>query len=145
MEFLELTFTITLITIIVLLLITDLFFKAEVPTQTAYVLTAIVIAKVFNSPLLGQLGLGILTWCCLIAFHYFVWIKASRAIRNKIKSMTFHHKETSAKYGKIKSIDGELFISVNGGLYKFESLDGKQKIPGEKYQIRKEEAGCVFI
>jgi hypothetical protein len=145
MEFLELTFTITIIAIIVMLLITDLFFNADVPTHTAYVLTAIVIAKAFNTPLLSQLGTGILAWCCLIAFHYFVWIKASRVVRNKIRSMTYHHKETSVKYGKIKSIDGELFISVNGDLYKFESLDGKQKIPGEKYQIRKEEAGCLFI
>lgn len=145
MEFLELSLTITLIAIIVMLLITDLFFNADVPTHTAYVLTAIVIAKYFSAQLLHQLGTGILIWCCLIAFHYFVWIKTSRAIRTKIRSMTFQKKEPPPKYGKIKSIDGELFISVRGQLHKFESLDGQSKILGKTYKIEKEDVGRLFI
>lgn len=145
MEFLELSFTITLIGVIVMLLITDIFFNADVPTHTAYVLSAIVITKDFNISVPYQLAIGLLIWCCFIVFHHSVWKKAVEKIRTKIQFISFKNEEKPAKYGKIKSIDGEQFISVNGQLFKFESLDGQRKIPGKTYKIEKEEVGRLFI
>jgi hypothetical protein len=137
-----------LIVVSVFLILVDIFFASDIPTHIAYVLTTINIAKEIDMSFLYQATFAILIWFGLVAFHYFIWRNVLEKINDKFISPRKHIGGIDGlvgKIGTIKSIDGELFISVDEELYRFETIDGQKRKLGKTYKILKVESDILFI
>lgn len=128
----------TLLLIILLLIISDVIFCYEYPTQVAYILiTSLIIIKI-KPPVLTSILLAVIVWFALMVFHYTIWRKQIEKLHDKIISPRKHMggiEKFIGMEGKIKEVEGELFIEVGKEIYQFESKEKEEVKEGESHVV----------
>ena len=118
-----LTFTQTLLVVSAIMLIIDLFFMSDVPTQIAYVLLSYVVATQFEVPLLVMVLIGVITWIALVIFHYMIWRGVLEGISAKIAPANYQSgpQRLVGRRGVVREIEGRRLVYIEGELWVFES------------------------
>lgn len=138
MEILITNYYETLALVALLLIIIDIILSFEYPTHIAYVLLTLFCTLKIKAPLVTSMLLAVIIWFAFITFHYMVWRKQLEKIHDKIISPRKHVggiERVIGMNGKIKKIEGELFIEVEKEVYQFESVILKEIKEGESHKI----------
>ncbi len=126
----------SLLLIIFILILIDVFLSIEFPTHVAYILLTLLIVNEIDNTLLFKILLGVLLWFALVVFHYTIWRKMIERIHDRIVAPRKHIGGIEALIGKkgiIKEIEGTKFIFINEELYEFES--NKEILLEKEYRI----------
>ncbi len=142
---LEFSLTITLIAISVILLVVDIFLSSGVASQTGYLLLTITIVKGLELHPFYMIAAGVIIWGAFQLTDLLLWSRISKIIKAKYISPFIRKMNKTPMKGKVKSIDGRQYLSLNGQLYEFESTDGKPGKLGATYEIKKFENERVLI
>ncbi len=144
-EWWGLTFTQTLLVVSAILLIIDLFFLTDVPTQIAYVLLSVTVATQFEQPVLIQVLIGVVTWIALVIFHYMVWRTFLEGVARKIAPARYKSgpDRLVGRRGVVRHIEGRIMVSVEGELWAFEAVVPVQ--PGQTVEIAAQRDGYLIV
>lgn len=107
-----------------ILILVDIFFNSDIPTQLAYIILTFLFAKEIDLPILYQVLFGILIWVALVVFHYLVWRKAIEKINDKFIAPSKHVGGLEGFIGQegvIKEIEGKKFLFINDEVHQFET------------------------
>lgn len=137
-----------LIVFAIILILVDIFFASDIPTNIAYIILTFTITKEIDMPILYQILFGILIWVALVVFHYTIWRKVIEKINDKIIAPRKHIGGIEGFIGQIgiiKEVEGERFIFINDELHQFETETNKEITAGNKYEITNIKSNKLII
>jgi hypothetical protein len=146
MDILGMTINDILILSVIILIIIDIFFNSDIPTQIAYVVLSFTIVKLIDMPILYQILFGVLIWIVLVVFHYLIWRQVIEKINDKFIAPSKHKGGIDGFVGQegvIREIEGEKFIYITDELHQFKT-DKKIEV-GKKYIILNTKSNKLII
>ena len=147
-EVLEIPFAEFALYLAVFFLFIDFFLTKFFPSHIAYILIALGSAAEHAESALHQVVIGIVVWGILILFHMVLWRKMLHYINDKWlmpQPDNTQHKDLAGKAGRVKSINGELFISVDNRLIKCRIVERKNVTLGQLCHIASIEDDVAVI
>ena len=116
----------TLLIIAAILVLIDIFFASDVPTHAAYVLVAVVLARLVPAHLLYQVLIGVGAWFVLVGGHYLLWRKRlQRFVHRYIAPERYRcgARGLIGTVGHVKKIEEATLVSAAGDLWPFRSAE----------------------
>jgi membrane protein implicated in regulation of membrane protease activity len=130
----------------VILVLVDFFVLSDILTHIAYVLVAIVVARLFELQLLYRIIIGVCTWFAVVACHYVFWRSFVQTFVNKVISPDKYKEGARGLVGlegKIEEAEGRKMLRLKGDLWQCSNSDEFKD--GDNVKVAEETDGLLTV